>query len=77
MPLQAGRSQFQVESDFFASRNAGDIARSRTLRTSERHAAADSSRDTDNDVVALNSEAALMGFAVGLSSSPRPQHAGA
>jgi hypothetical protein len=63
MPLNCSSCQFQVETDFLASLNAADAARSPVMQRLKAVLPLVRLANTDNDVMSLDSEAALMGFA--------------
>ncbi len=63
MPLHSSSCQFQVEVDFLASLNAADAARSPIVERLKAVLPLVRLANTDNDVMTLDAEAALMGFA--------------
>ena len=63
MPLHSSSSQFQVEADFLASLNAAEVARSPMVESLKAVLPLVRLANTDNDVMTLDAEAALMGFA--------------
>lgn len=63
MPLYASSSQFHVETDFLAGLNAADVAASPSVTDLKPVLPLVRLANTDNDVMTLEAEAALMGFA--------------
>ena len=63
MPLHSSSSQFRVEVDFLAGLNAADAASSQIMESLKAVLPLVRLANTDNDVMTLDAEAALMGFA--------------
>jgi len=64
MPLHASSSRFHVETDFLGGLSAADVAASPVMESLRAVLPLVRLANTDNDVMTLDSEAALMGFAL-------------